>query len=69
MSKLLVDTNILIYGIDKDSKFFDRSRNILDHSDNQLVTTSKNIFEFLAVVTRKSGYHLNTDLALAIFWS
>jgi predicted nucleic acid-binding protein len=66
MSKLLVDTNILIYGIDEDSKFFGQSRNILDHSDYQLVTTSKNLVEFLAVVTRASGYDFKTDRALEI---
>ena len=66
MSKLLVDTNILIYGIDEDSKFFDQSRNILDHSDYQLVTTSKNLVEFLTVVTRASGYDFKTDRALEI---
>lgn len=65
MSRLLVDTNILVYGIDQDSKFFKRSRNVLDHSDSQLVTTSKNL-EFLAVATRESGYNLETDLALEI---
>ena len=66
MSKLLVDTNILIYGIDEDSKFFRQSRNILDHSDYQLVTTSKNLVEFLTVVTRASGYDFTTDRALEI---
>jgi len=66
MSKLLVDTNILIYGIDEDSKFFDQSRNILDHSDYQLVTTSKNLVDFLTVVTRASGYDFKTDRALEI---
>lgn len=66
MSKLLIDTNLLVYGIDQDSEFFSRSRNILDNSDNQLVTTSKNLLEFLAVVTRKSGYDLTTDLALDV---
>lgn len=66
MSRLLVDTNILIYGIDQDSKFFAQSRNILNHSNYQLVTTSKNILEFLAVVTRSSGYDLKTELALDI---
>jgi len=66
MSKLLVDTNILIYGIDEDSIFFDQSRNILDHSDYQLVTTSKNLVEFLTVVTRASGYDFKTDRALEI---
>lgn len=66
MSKLLIDTNILVYGIDQDSKFFPQSRNLLDGSDHQLVTTSKNLLEFLAVVTRKSGYDLKTELALEI---
>ncbi|MDZ7693708.1 MAG: PIN domain-containing protein [Balneolaceae bacterium] len=66
MSKLLIDTNIFVYGIDQDSKFFSRSRNILDGSAYQLVTTSKNLLEFLAVVTRNSGYDLKTELALEI---
>lgn len=66
MSKLLIDTNILVYDIDRESKFFNQSRNILDHSYNQLVTTSKNLLEFLAGVTRTSGYDLPTDLALEI---
>ena len=66
MSKLLVDTNILVYGIDEDSQFFNQSRQILDHSENQLVTTSKNLIEFLAVATRPSGYDLETKVALEI---
>jgi len=43
MNKLLLDTNILVYGIDEDLKFFKKSRQILDHSDYQLFTTSKNL--------------------------
>lgn len=66
MSRLLIDTNVLIYGIDQDSKFYSPSRKILDHTNYQLVTTSKNLLEFLAVITRSSGYNLNTDLALEI---
>jgi predicted nucleic acid-binding protein len=68
MSKLLIDTNILIYGIDEDSKFFEKSHQILDSPDYeyQLVTTSKNLVEFLTVVTRSSGYGLETEKALDI---
>ena len=66
MSRLLIDTNILVYGIDQDSKFYNLSRKILDHTNHQLVTTSKNILEFLAVITRSTGYNLNTDIALEI---
>lgn len=66
MSNLLVDTNILVYGIDQDSQFFSRARDILESTDNQLFSTSKNLSEFLAVVTRSSGYDLNIELALEI---
>lgn len=66
MSKLLVDTNVLVYGIDQDSQFFSKSRDVLESTGNQLFTTSKNLSEFLAVVTRSSGYDLETDLALEI---
>jgi predicted nucleic acid-binding protein len=66
MSRVLIDTNIFIYGIDEDSKFYDQAKKILDQSDKQLVTTSKNLVEFLAVVTKSSGYNLNPELALEI---
>ena len=35
--------------------------------NNPGVTTPKNLLEFLAVVTRNSGYNLKTELALEIF--
>ena len=66
MSKVLVDTNILVYGIDEDSAFFKRARKILEQEKYQLVTTSKNLIEFLAVITKSSGYNLNNDTALEI---
>ncbi len=66
MSKILIDTNILIYGIDEDSAFFKRAREILEQEKNQLVTTSKNLIEFLTVTTKSSGYNLNNDMALEI---
>lgn len=66
MSRVLVDTNVLIYGIDQDSRFFERARNILENPNYQLVTTSKNLSEFLTVATRSSGYDLNIGLALEI---
>ena len=51
MSKLLLDTNVLIYSIDEGSKYFKKSQTILaEHSE--LYTTSKNISEFLAIITR-----------------
>ena len=66
MSKVLIDTNILVYGIDEDSAFFKRARKILEQEKNQLATTSKNLVEFLAVTTKSSGYNLNNDTALEI---
>jgi predicted nucleic acid-binding protein len=66
MSKVLVDTNILVYGIDEDSVFFKRARKILEQENYQLVTTSKNLIEFLAVTTKSSGYNLNNETALEI---
>ena len=66
MSKILIDTNILIYGIDEDSEFFNRARKILEQEENQLVTTSKNLIEFLAVTTKRSGFNLNNETVLAI---
>jgi predicted nucleic acid-binding protein len=66
MSKVLVDTNILIYGIDEDSAFYKRARKILGQENYQLVTTSKNLIEFLAVTTKSSGYNLSIETSLEI---
>ena len=63
MSKLLVDTNVLIYGIDQDSSFYSAARTLLD-SENDLFTTCKNISEFLAVVTRYPHKALSLEDAL-----
>jgi len=66
MSKILVDTNILVYGIDEDSTFFKRARKILEQEKYQLITTSKNLIEFLSVTTKTSGYNLDNNTALEI---
>lgn len=66
MSRILIDTNIFVYGIDEDSKHYRQAKNILDQRDRQLVTTSKNLTEFLTVVTKPSGYNLKPELALKI---
>ena len=52
MSNLLVNTDLLIYAIDEDSQFYARTRQLLYESGHELFTTSKNLGEFLAVVTR-----------------
>lgn len=50
MNKILVDTNVLIYSIDEDSKYFDSAQKIFSE-ELELYTTSKNLSEFLTVVT------------------
>ncbi|MBM4176380.1 MAG: type II toxin-antitoxin system VapC family toxin [Ignavibacteria bacterium] len=51
MSKILLDTNVLIYSIDKDSKYFTKAHTIFSEQ-HELYTTSKNLSEFLSVITR-----------------
>ena len=66
MSKLLLDSNVLVYSIDEDSRFFSRARKVIDTTDKSLLTTSKNLAEFLSVITKSNGYDLNPQLALEI---
>ncbi len=49
---VLVDTNVLIYAIDLESKFHSYAVKFLSDSSISLFTTSKNISEFLVVLTR-----------------
>ncbi len=65
MSKILLDTNILIYAIDEDSRYFNDVRQLLFFSRNELYTTSKNISEFLSVVTRIPHESIPLENALA----
>ena len=65
MTKILVDTNILVYTIDEDSRFYSKSHQLLD-SNFDLFTTSKNLSEFLAVVTRGKPISLSIENALAV---
>ena len=66
MNKLLLDTNVLIYSIDEESKFFTKSQTLISNSNYELYITSKNIAEFLSVVTRIPQNSLKIDEALAI---
>ena len=52
MNKILVDTNVLIYALDKNSLFYDRAVKILTKTDTIIYLTSKNISEFFAVCTK-----------------
>lgn len=66
MNKILVDTNVLVYAIDKDSRFYLRSRKLLFESTLELFTTSKNLIEFLTVVTRGKEIPLPTEKAMSV---
>ncbi len=52
MNNLLLDTNILIYALDENSKFHQRAKNILTDGKYNFFITSKNISEFFAVCTK-----------------
>ncbi len=65
-SSILVDTNILIYAIDEDSKFHNRALNFLSEPSRHYFVTSKNISEFLVALTRNIENNLSTRQYLTI---
>jgi len=66
MNKILVDTNVLIYLVDKDSQFFKPARNLISDTSLNPYTTSKNLSEFLAVMTRIPKNSLSINDALTV---
>jgi predicted nucleic acid-binding protein len=61
MNKLLLDTNVFIYDIDKSSKYHESANEILN-SDNSFYTTTKVISEYFAVLTK-------FDIKFETIWS
>jgi predicted nucleic acid-binding protein len=51
-TKAVLDTNILIYGINEDSKYHEDVRRILGDSNFIFYITSKNISEFISVLSK-----------------
>lgn len=66
MSDLLIDTNILIYLIDKNSRYFQATHKLIQGAQYHFFTTCKNISEFLAVVTRGPSPALSIEKALQV---
>ena len=66
MNKILLDTNVLIYAIDENSRYYEQSQSIINNDKVDLFTTSKNISEFLSVVTRSPYNLLSIENALTI---
>jgi len=63
--KALVDTNVLVYAIDENSQFYVKAQRFLFNPNYDLFTSSKNLVEFLAVVTRNPEIALSTANALS----
>lgn len=66
MNNLLLDTNVLVYAIDVDSKYHRQSLKLLQSKDYNLGTSSKNISELLVVLTRGPLVSINSDEALDV---
>ncbi len=66
MNNILIDTNLLIYAIDEDSKYYNSVQKLLDDESNNLFTTSKNLSEFLSVITRYPGKSISIKDALIV---
>ena len=57
IENLVLDTNILIYNLDKKSKYFLMTEEILMNTKYNFFITSKNISEFVSVLSKYSfGY-------------
>ena len=65
-NSVLVDTNILIYAIDADSKFHHRALKFLSDPTIRCFITSKNISEFLVVLTRNEEINISTSECLEL---
>lgn len=66
MNRILVDTNVFIYSIDEDSQYFKQCNKLLLDTSLQLYTTSKNLTEFLTVITRHPYSALTVQQAVQI---
>ncbi len=66
MSKILIDTNILVYSINEESIFYEASRKLLKKPNHSFFISSKNVSEFLAVVTKKIEELISVTKALEI---
>ena len=66
MGKVLLDTNVLIYSIDEESKYFKKVQDLISEQNIDLFTTSKNLSEFLAAITRFPVNSLSLKNALTV---
>ena len=59
--KILLDTNVLLYAMDKSSKYNKISINILENEEYKLFVSTKNIAEIFAVSSKKK---INKEIIL-----
>ncbi len=52
--EVLIDTNILLYSLDKNNEHYNYSRDIISDNFDNIFITSKNISEFIAVLTKQN---------------
>lgn len=55
-TKLVLDTNVLIYGINEESEFFERVREVLENRHYSFYVTTKSISEFISVLSKLDRY-------------
>lgn len=66
MNNVLLDTNILLYAIDEESKYYKIVHRLLNSDTLNFFTTSKNISEFLSVITRIPNSSISVEKALVV---
>jgi len=57
-TKLVLDTNILIYGINEESRYFEEIRRVLKNPRYHFFITSKQISEFICVLSKLGRYEV-----------
>ena len=55
-TKLVLDTNILIYGINEESRYAEEIKRVLENPRYQIFVTSKQISEFICVLSKLGRY-------------
>ena len=55
-TKLVLDTNILIYGINEESRYFEEIKRIMENPRYQIFVTCKQISEFICVLSKLGRY-------------
>jgi predicted nucleic acid-binding protein len=55
-TKLVLDTNILIYGINEESRYFEEINRVMENPRYQFFVTCKQISEFICVLSKLGRY-------------